>query len=63
MKKLKLSYIGMLSKRRFIDTALEVISEFDDVELTLAGSGDLVDMSKEYADKYKNIQGFPVILK
>lgn len=55
MKKLKLSYIGMLSKRRFIDTALEVISEFDDVELTLAGSGDLVDMSKEYADKYKNI--------
>ncbi|MEG0250022.1 MAG: glycosyltransferase [Peptostreptococcus sp.] len=55
MKKLKLSYIGMLSKRRFIDTALEVISEFDDVELTLAGSGDLLDMSKEYAEKYDNI--------
>lgn len=54
--KVKICYIGMLSKRRFIDSVLRTAAQFDDVELILAGTGDLADMCSEYSDKYENIK-------
>lgn len=53
--RLKLCYIGMLSKRRMIDTILEVASRHGDIDLVLGGSGDLADMCREYSDRYDNI--------
>lgn len=53
--KLRLCYIGMLSKRRFIDSVLKVVSQMDDVELVLAGTGDLAEMCRDYSERFKNI--------
>jgi len=52
---IRLAYIGVLSKRRFIDKAVEVVGELRDVELILAGGGDLVDFVKEKSEFNKNI--------
>lgn len=54
--KLTLAYIGVLSKRRFIDQAVDCMMGMKDSQMILAGGGDLVDFVKERADKTDNIK-------
>lgn len=54
--KLTLAYIGVLSKRRFIDQAVDCMMDMKDSQMILAGGGDLVDFVKERADKTDNIK-------
>ena len=53
--RLRLCYIGMLSKRRMIDAILEVAARNNDIDLVLGGSGDLAKLCEEYSQKYGNI--------
>ena len=54
--KLTLAYIGVLSKRRFIDQAVDCMMGMKDSQMILAGGGDLVDFVKERAEKTDNIK-------
>ncbi|WP_368347170.1 glycosyltransferase [Peptostreptococcus anaerobius] len=54
--KLTLAYIGVLSKRRFIDQAVDCMMDMKDSQMILAGGGDLVDFVKERAEKTDNIK-------
>lgn len=53
--KLTLAYIGVLSKRRFIDQAVDSVSGMENVQLILAGGGDLAGFVKEKSEKSSNI--------
>lgn len=53
--KIRLCYIGNLSKRRFIDQILISISKRENFELVLGGNAELVDMAEEYSRKFSNI--------
>lgn len=54
-EKIVLTYIGGLSRRRFIDTVLEVVSENDSYVLNIGGSGELEQKCIEYSKVYRNI--------
>lgn len=53
--KLKISYVGVFEEYRGIKDILEVVSKNSNICLTIAGYGSLLEIIKEYANKYKNI--------
>lgn len=52
---LKLSYVGGLTRVRFIEEVLEVVSKDQTLHLDIAGYGPLSHTVKDYEDKYANI--------
>ncbi|TQQ83945.1 glycosyltransferase [Peptacetobacter hominis] len=53
--KLRLCYVGKLSKNRFIEDVIKVISENKNLHLDIAGIGPFEDEVKNSAEKFENI--------
>lgn len=54
-KKLKISYVGGLSKTRFIEEILEVVSSDKRLSIDIAGYGVLSNVVKKYDENFDNI--------
>ncbi|MGX7419742.1 glycosyltransferase family 4 protein [Carnobacterium gallinarum] len=48
-------YVGTLSKTRFIDEMLEIVSKNDKLLLTIAGNGTSIDKVNKYSKEFSNI--------
>ncbi len=48
-------YVGRLVKCKGISELLEIFARYSEATLTIAGSGDLEDIVKSYAERYTNI--------
>ena len=52
---LKLSYVGVLTRDRGLEDLLSVVSCFENLEIKIAGFGELEDMVSNYSSQFKNI--------
>lgn len=53
--KLKLVYIGVLSRMRLLKETVEVVSKMDDVEMHIGGFGEYEDWMQKAAEQYSNV--------
>lgn len=52
---LTLTYVGSLSEKRFIKSAIEIIKDIPNITLHIAGMGTLTEYVKDMSSKYTNI--------
>ena len=52
---LTLTYVGALSEKRFIKSAIEIIKDIPNITLHIAGMGTLTEYAKDMSSKYTNI--------
>jgi glycosyltransferase involved in cell wall biosynthesis len=60
-QRIVLTYVGGLSERRFIKTAIDVIKKYPHVTLNLAGMGNVSEYAKIISNEYSNINYFGMI--
>lgn len=53
--KLKLVYVGVLSRMRLLKETVEVVSKMDDVEMHIGGFGEYEDWIQKAAEQYSNV--------
>lgn len=53
--KLKLVYVGVLSRMRLLKETVEVVSKMDDVEMHIGGFGEYEDWMQKAAEQYSNV--------
>ena len=53
--KLKLVYVGVLSRMRLLKETVEVVSKMDDVEMRIGGFGEYEDWMQKAAEQYSNV--------
>lgn len=53
--KLKLVYVGVLSRMRLLKEIVEVVSKMDDVEMHIGGFGEYEDWMQKAAEQYSNV--------
>lgn len=53
--KLKLVYVGVLSRKRLLKETVEVVSKMDDVEMHIGGFGEYEDWMQKAAEQYSNV--------
>lgn len=54
-EKVKIVYVGVLSRMRLLKETVEAVSKLEDVEMHIGGFGEFEDWMREAADKYNNV--------
>ena len=54
-EKVKIVYVGVLSRMRLLKESVEAVSKLEDVEMHIGGFGEFEDWMREAADKYNNV--------
>lgn len=53
--KIKIVYVGVLSRMRLLKEAVEAVAKLEDVEMHIGGFGEFEDWMREAAKKYSNV--------
>lgn len=54
-EKIKLVYVGVLSRMRLLKETVEAVSKLDDVEMHIGGFGEYEDWMRDAAEQYSNV--------
>lgn len=55
------TYVGALAKSRFIESAVEVIKDYPEIVLNIAGMGALSEYVESMSNKYSNINYYGIV--